>query len=226
MPYQSQLPFKEVIEASIKDMRNSLSQVLFNLDNTINRNESVNKDELVEAQYEIVRMQNVINQLYGLYLVSDDHLVVNSTDTFVMDVVEDALAGLDTLLKHKTIEVNIKGEDLSWYLDPQLISNVLQITLLNALRYTEDTIEIEFTTSEEGLHISVIDNGKGYPDFILASYEALIAGDPVENVSSQNAGWFYCDKVVRLHNNQGVHGHTKLKNNEGSCGGRIDMLIP
>jgi len=44
MSFQPQLPFQEVIEASIKDMRNSLSQVLFKLDSAIANTDGVDSN--------------------------------------------------------------------------------------------------------------------------------------------------------------------------------------
>lgn len=226
MSFQPQLPFQEVIEASIKDMRNSLSQVLFKLDSAIANTDGVDRNMFAEAQYEIVRMQNVISQMYGLYLVNDDKLVVSASETFVLELVEDTLAGLDALLQQKGIEVTVQGEDISWYLDSQLMETVLQIALLNALRYTNNKIDIQFKATSDGLLLSVIDNGRGYPEFILEAYDALVSGSSVDNVTSQNTGWLYCDKVVRLHTNQGRFGRTTLKNDDTTGGGRIDMLIP
>ena len=155
MSFQPQLPFQEVIEASIKDMRNSLSQVLFKLDSAIANTDGVDRNMFAEAQYEIVRMQNVISQMYGLYLVNDDKLVVSASETFVLELVEDTLAGLDALLQQKGIEVTVQGEDISWYLDSQLMETVLQIALLNALRYTNNKIDIQFQATSDGLLLSV-----------------------------------------------------------------------
>lgn len=227
MSEQNQLSFKKVIGASVKDMRNSLGQVQYKLDTLMaEQTDAKELSELSDAQYEMVRMQNVINQLHGLYLLESDTLTVQMQEAYVLELVEDSLAGLETLLKHKQIEVELDADDISWYVDPHLIANVLQIILLNAIRYTENKISLVLNQSEDGLLISVIDNGKGYPQSVLDSFQSLVAGESVANVSSQNTSWLYCEKVALLHKNNALQGHTRLSNDSGTGGGRIDLLLP
>ncbi|SBS31224.1 Adaptive-response sensory-kinase SasA [Marinomonas aquimarina] len=227
MPKDNQLPFRNIISASVKDMRNSLGQVLYKLDTLMAHHlKDEDKYDLVDAQYEMVRMQNVINQLHGLYLIETDSLTVQPQDSYVMELIEDILASFEALLENKQIDVTVRGDDLSWYLDPQLISSVLQIILLNAIRYTNDEINIELASVEQGLMISVVDNGQGYPDAVLDSFANLVSGQTLANVSSQNSGWLYCEKVANQHKNQGHVGFTKLRNDAATGGGRIDLFIP
>lgn len=227
MSKENQLLFKSVISASVKDMRNSLGQVLYKLDTLMAHHlKDEDKYDLADAQYEMVRMQNVINQLHGLYLIETDSLTVQMQDSYILELLEDTLASLETLLENKQIDVDVSAEDVSWYLDPHLIGSVLQIILLNAIRYTNDRIKITLATSEQGLMISVIDNGQGYPSSVLDSFNDLVTGETVSNVSGQNTGWLYCEKVANQHKNQGRVGYTRLCNDAATGGGRIDLFIP
>ncbi|CUB03429.1 sensor histidine kinase [Marinomonas fungiae] len=227
MPKENPLHFKNVISASVQDMRNSLGQVLYKLDTLMAQHlKDEEKYDLVDAQYEIVRMQNVINQLHGLYLIETDALTVQMQDSYVLELLEDTLASFEALLENKQIDVEVSGEDISWYLDPHLIGSILQIILLNAIRYTKDKIQISLERQDHGLMISVIDNGKGYPDSVLESFNALVSGEVITGVSGQNAGWLYCEKIAKQHKNQGRVGFTRLGNDPVTGGGRIDLYIP
>lgn len=227
MSDKNQLPFKDVIGASVKDMRNSLGQVLYKIDGLLAQHlEGDEQAELADAQYEMIRMQNVINQLHGLYLLESDTLTVQMQETYVLELIEDSLAGLDTLLENKGIKVELFASDFSWYLDPNLLGSALQIVLLNAIRYTDDKISIQLTKADDGLMISVIDNGRGYPESVLESFQSLVNGEPAAHISSQNTGWLYCEKVANVHKNHDVYGYTRLCNDAESGGGRIDLFIP
>lgn len=227
MSKENQLLFKSVISASVKDMRNSLGQVLYKLDTLMAHHlKDEDKYDLADAQYEMVRMQNVINQLHGLYLLETDALTVQMQDSYVLELIEEALVSFETLLENKQINLEVSAEDFSWYLDPHLISSVLQIILLNAIRYTNDQIKICVERNQDGLTISVIDNGQGYPETVLQSFDDLVNGETISNVSGQNAGWLYCEKIAKQHKNQGRVGFTRLCNDKTTSGGRIDLFIP
>ena len=224
---EKQLPFKDVIGASVKDMRNSLGQVLYQLEEaSIEGHSSPSSTSVADAQYEVIRIENVINQLHGLYLLETDSLAVQRQEIYLHELIEDVLANMGSLLHSKDIEMKIEGEDVCAYVDPYLMSCVMQIILLNAIRYTKDCIEVTVTTCDGGALISVIDNGQGYPASVLEHFQALIAGEPVAHVSSQNTSWLYCERIAALHGNQGKQGYTKLSNDEATNGGRIDVFLP
>ncbi|MBM6550266.1 sensor histidine kinase [Marinomonas ostreistagni] len=225
---EKQLLFKDVIGASVKDMRNSLGQVLYKLEEApefTGQNQQAS-DALAEAQYEVIRIENVVNQLHGLYLLENDSLAVQRQETYLYELVEDVVANMGSLLQAKQIDFSIKGEDICWYVDPYLLSCVLQITLLNAIRYTKDRIAVSLSAHENGTMISVIDNGQGYPDSVLESFQALVAGEAVRHISSQNTSWLYCERIAALHVNQGKQGYTRLSNDGATGGGRIDIFLP
>lgn len=222
-----QLSFKKVLSASVQDMRNSVGQVMHKIEGLQSHLLQISeKNELIEVQYEMIRMQNVINQLHGLYLIENDSLTVQMQETYVLEVLEDTLATMENLFDSRGISVEIEADDLCWYLDANLISSVLQIIILNAFRYTKDLITITLSKSEQGLQFSISDNGNGYPELVLQGFENMLLGDSIVNVTSQNAGWYYCEKIASLHKNQGRVGSTKLSNDMLIGGGRIDLIIP
>lgn len=222
-----QLPFADVIGASVNDMRNSLGQVLYKLSGLSEELvEPETKAGLQVVEYEVTRMQNVMNQLHGLYLIEADSLTIQMQEIYVFELIDDILAGMDGLLADKKIEVELRGEDICWYLDPNLISSVLNIAILNAVRYTNNKICISLMHCERGLSISIDDNGQGYPDIVLERFNSVKAGEFIEEVSSQNIGWLYCEKIAALHKNQGSVGETILDNESVISGGRLQVFLP
>lgn len=223
----NQLPFADVIGVSVNDMRNSLGQVLYKLtgiSEELDTQES--KLGLQVVEYEVTRMQNVMNQLHGLYLIETDSLTIQMQEVYVFELIDDILAGMNGLLANKKVEVELRGEDICWYLDPYLMTNVLNIAILNAVRYTNDKICITLVHSEKGLSISIDDNGQGYPDVVLERFNNVKAGMSIEEVSSQNIGWLFCEKIASLHKNQGNTGETILDNESVISGGRLQVLLP
>lgn len=219
----SQLLFKDILGASVKDMRNSLGQVLYTLEG---QQVSDNADDASNAQYEVVRIQNVINQLYGLYLLDSDALTVQMQETYLYELVEDVLANMGSLIQSKSIDVTIEGDDIYWYIDPYLVSCIIQIALLNAVRYTKDQIHVSFRQQDGGVMVSIIDNGSGYPDSVLEQFAALVNGGCPAHLTSQNTSWLYCERIAALHMNQGRQGKTTLSNDAQTGGGRMDLFLP
>lgn len=222
-----QVPFEDVIGASVNDMRNSLGQVLYKL-NSISEGLSGEDAQsgLKVVEYEVTRMQNVINQLHGLYLIEADKLIVQMQEVYVLELIEDILAGMETLLRANNVTIQVTGDDLCWYLDPYLLTGILNIAVLNAVRYTEDQVCINVEECERGLCISIDDNGAGYPEVVLERFESVKSGQPIDAVSSQNIGWLYCEKVAAQHRNQGSSGETILNNQSLIGGGRLQVVLP
>ncbi|MFD1383747.1 sensor histidine kinase [Rhodanobacter aciditrophus] len=223
----NQLPFEDVIGASVNDMRNSLGQVRYKLESIaggIQGEEATAGLKIVD--YEVTRMQNVVNQLHGLYLMESDKLIVQMQETYVLELIDDILAGMESLLQINGVEIEVIGEDLCWYLDPYLLTGVLNIAVLNAVRYTQDKICITVEEGEDGLSLTVDDNGAGYPDIVLERFNSIKSGESIDTFSSQNIGWLYCEKVAAQHKNKGVCGQTVLDNQSVIGGGRLRINLP
>lgn len=223
----TQLPFDDVIGASVNDMRNSLGQVLYKLSSV---SEGIQGDSaeagLKVVEYEVTRMQNVINQLHGLYLLESDKLIVQTQEVYILELVDDILASMENLFKSNGIEIKVTGDDLCWYLDPYLLTGMLNIAVLNAVRYTQSQILISVAECEQGLSLSIDDNGAGYPDVVLERFNSVKSGHTIELVSSQTIGWLYCEKIASQHKNQGRSGETILNNESLIGGGRLRIILP
>ena len=61
-------------------------------------------------------------------------------------------------------------EDVSWYLDSELIYLLINDVIVNALRYGTSRIAIQASIADDYLSIKIEDDGNGYPEETNAPY--------------------------------------------------------
>lgn len=214
--------FEHLLSASVNDMKNSLSMVLQTLDGL----PAEHQQTLGTVQYEATRMQNTLTQLLGLYLIERGTLPVQMSEHYLIDIVEECVIAQRSLLESKGIQVELDVDDISWYMDAQLISSVVNIALVNAVRYTKSQISISAGMSDGYLYLHVDDNGQGYPPIVLEKFQQLVSDQAALDASSQTLGWYYCERVAAIHCNQGRKGSTRLSNESQQGGGRLSIILP
>ncbi|ADZ91275.1 sensor histidine kinase [Marinomonas mediterranea] len=220
--------FREVLPASVNDMKNSLSLVLQTLDLIQeDATNGIDLNALAMVQYEATRMQNTLTELQNFYLFERDLLTIQMNESYVVDIVEEQVAANATLWKTKNIQVDVAGdEDLCAYIDASLVSSVINIGLVNASRYTRDRVNVQVEQVEGSVLIAIDDNGDGYPDFILEKFSNLLAGDQASETSAQALAWYYCNAIMEIHKNHDLKGRIDLSNSSSLEGGRFEIYLP
>ena len=96
-------------------------------------------------------------------------------------------------------------DDLSWFFDIDLVSNLLNDILVNALRYTHSKILITAKITNDFLEIKIFDDGEGYPETMLNS--------PLVNMSSTDLlnnrtglGLYFANLIAQAHETNNLHG--------------------
>ncbi|MBJ7554695.1 sensor histidine kinase [Marinomonas spartinae] len=221
--------FYHVMDASIQDMKNSLNLLQHTLEKMPTDDKGISLDE-VEAKtlhYEVTRLQNSTEQLYSLYLLENDKLSLQLKEVYILELIEERMISHAALLSRFNVQVDFDiDEQIYVYSDPAMLSQVLDIALVNAARYTNNRIYIKVSPVENGAIITVEDNGQGYPDFVLEDFSNVINEKELANLTNQMLAWYFCHSIAHMHHSKKVKGWVKLDNDGQLGGSRFQIFIP
>jgi K+-sensing histidine kinase KdpD len=162
--------------------------------------------------------------MLSLYRAEKDQLPLMIEEHYVQDLVEELIEKNTFYSNNRniTIEIDIDS-DLMWYLDDNLIGNLLNDIFVNALRYTKDKIRIVGSIVDEQLEIRIEDNGRGYPEHMLTSGETAMAELDLD-ASRTGLGLFFAKLIAGAHSNKNRAGYIKLSN-DCEIGGSVFTLV-
>lgn len=215
--------------SSIHDTKNSVCLLLSSLEKTLANTDASQLAayaELVRVNAEAKRVNNNLVQLLTLYKVGQRVYPFDVQYVSLRDFIAGIVAQYSDLLQFRqiTLEAHVDPE-LHWYFDEDLINAVVGNAINNAIRYTRDCIRIAAEEQNGQLLLRIEDNGRGYPVAMLQdSYDSMHRVDPLEN--STGLGFYFSDKVARMHRNQGVSGKLKLENGGSMKGACFLLFLP
>jgi K+-sensing histidine kinase KdpD len=223
----NQLEFSTVLAAAVHDMKNSLCLLLQSIEN-LNACLPSTKDEssvhLASAHYEASRLNTGLVQLLSLYRAGLKNLPINIDQHYLDDVIDEVLATNASYLKHKNISLKVELVDnLSWYLDLDLICILLNDMLINAMRYCQGNILLTVSTQEKQLLISVHDDGPGYPAAMLEANKSELPDFDISH-GRTGLGLFFARLIAKAHSKDEQYGLISLQNG-GKLGGSVFTLM-
>ncbi|MDO3386406.1 sensor histidine kinase [Gilvimarinus sp. SDUM040013] len=221
--------FSFVLASSVHDMKNSVGMLLQTIEELSASTSPDNYDQAKQLSvlgYEAARINGELIQLLALYRVQNQRMLVQLEECYIDDVIHDQLARNDILFRSRNILVDVDcSEDICWYVDSELLGGVVNNVLVNAARYCESHIKIAAWIECDELHLAVADDGRGYPEFMLASPNA--ARDSVSfSDGSTNLGLLFAREIANLHRRGDRHGRIALKNAGLLKGGQIEVILP
>lgn len=219
--------FAMLLASSVHDMKNSLGMLLSSLNDLMEQHPASNDEQkqcYSTLQGEASRINNDLVQLLGLYRLGNGQLYIHQNEVIVLDFIEQQIAKNSVLLDSRGVSVSVKCDpDLMCFFDDELVGGILNNIIVNAVKYTESDIVISASLQDQGLWLTVDDNGQGYPEAMLESNTATDLGIDF-NSGSTKLGLFFADRIARLHVNKGVCGYTQLSNTDS--GGRFSLFLP
>lgn len=227
-PAQSQqLDFSTVLAACVHDMKNSLFMLLQSIEQLAENRELPpdQQQELAKLHYEAYRVNTNLMQLLGLYRMERDRLPLTIEEYFVADLFEELIVKNSLYLESKGIEIETDVDpDLMWYLDGDLINNLLTDVVNNALRYCKQRLLLSASANEQGLLVITIeDDGPGYPEHML-QFKVDRETQSFDVKSGRTGlGLYFAGLIASSHKNKSVHGDIKLANG-GQFGGSVFTL--
>ena len=169
---ETEIDFSTVLGASMHDMKNSLCMLLQSIDLI---NEKIDHDnqtraELAQIHYEIAKVNSNLLQLLALYKNNNKNFPLNVEEHYIDELVDELWAKNEMYIDNKQVTCTCDvEEELTWFFDLDLVSNLLNDILVNALRYTKSKILITAKILDKVLEINIYDDGNGYPDLMLNS---------------------------------------------------------
>lgn len=217
--------FATVLASSVHDMKNSLALVLQQLENVIaqTQDSAVGKD-IAQISYEAQRINATLVQLLDVYRYQQRSIPLNLEHNYVDEMLEEVLMNNQLYLDNKGINLHLElDEDCQVFCDRDLIINLLNDIIVNAMRYTADSLYITAEQSHLGTTFEIADNGPGYPPEMLE----LVAKDepPVLHEGSRTGlGLFFAQQIAAAHQRDGKKGFICLENG-GNLGGSVFKLV-
>ncbi|MBP1535892.1 MAG: HAMP domain-containing histidine kinase [Ruminococcus sp.] len=113
---------------------------------------------------QISRLEHYTKKMNAVQKLED--IVPNNRDISSVELVA-MLTETGTLICGKQFRINSTPDDIMISIDTELVMQVYENLISNAVRYAEKSIESECNISENMLTISVLDDGKGFTDEAL-----------------------------------------------------------
>ncbi|AYA64442.1 sensor histidine kinase [Alteromonas sp. RKMC-009] len=223
------IDFSSVLAAAVHDMKNSLClliQSIESLAENLPPENSQANEKVASVHYEATRLNTNLVQILSLYRAELNQLPVTIDECFIDDLFEDVMSSVRIYMEQKNLLVTINVEnDISWYLDRELIFMLINDVLINAMRYGTSQIILNAAVRDETLVITVEDDGPGYPSSMLEKSTADLAGFDLSQ-GRTGLGLFFARLIANAHVNNNHCGEISL-NNGGSLGGSVfEVKLP
>jgi two-component system, OmpR family, sensor histidine kinase SenX3 len=212
------------------DIKNSLG-ILLKYINTISENcdlETSNiSQECADMEYEVKRINNNLVKMLTLFKVEEGNYMLNVDAHSISEFLEESMLEHGDITKNKGIGYEIEcSEELYWYFDRNLMTGVMSNAINNALRYTKDWLRVSAETTDEGLVITVEDNGSGFPESMLEKPVEFFHPESGFLNNNTGLGLYFTQIVLDLHKHDNKQGRVTLSNGGVMGGGCCSILLP
>lgn len=228
-PGLDDIDFTTIMAVAVHDMKNSLSllmQYVEQLSDEIPVEQQHARERLVDVHYEASRMNTTLVQVLSLYRADMDALPTNIDECFLEEVIEELVETNLSFTKQRNIEVKVEvEEDMSWYLDKDLIFLLMHDVLVNSIRYGACEILISVTVENDYLAITVEDNGPGYPDNMLQMSSVTLDKYCISE-GRTGLGLYFARLIAQTHKNRDKVGYIKLTNSKETGGSIFQLYLP
>lgn len=229
MSVAAEIDFATVLACSVHDMKNSLCMVIQSAELIQAEGSKLSKDaceELARLNYEANRLNSNLLQLLSLYRLERQQLPVQIDQHYLSEIFEELILKNQYFASQRGIEVIIDTEpDLYWFFDRDLVLNVLNDAVANALRYCSKRIVVKAEIIDAMLQVSVADDGPGFPDFMLQN-----ANPDMQKLDLHHGhtglGIFFAKLIAQAHHNKNRRGQVKLQNGNELSGGNFRLSLP
>jgi len=150
---------------------------------------------------ECERLSGIIENLLFLARAESAEQQINRSSFNARAAIEKIVSFYQTLAEDRQIEIGCDG-DAEIFADPILFNRAIGNLIDNALRFTPDKgkIRIAIRVRENGVEISVADNGSGIaPEHLPRVFDRFYRADPSRSSSGTGLGLALVKSIVDLH---------------------------
>jgi K+-sensing histidine kinase KdpD len=153
------IDFASVLASTVHDMKNSLCMLIQSTEFIQQESTQLSepaKDELARLNYEANRLNSNLLQLLSLYRLERNQLPVQIDQHYIADLVEEILLKNQFYTEQRGFCIQVEhAANLHWFFDYDLMSNLLNDAVANALRYGNKQILLRFEQLADRLQIEV-----------------------------------------------------------------------
>ncbi|WP_414827515.1 sensor histidine kinase [Alteromonas sp. H39] len=225
----SSIDFSSVLAAAVHDMKNSLFLLLQSIENladSLPEQDTASREQVANVHYEASRLNTSLVQILSLYRAELERLPITVDECFIDDLFSDVVGSNHIYIKQKNINIEVaQTNDLSWYLDSELIYLLINDMLVNSLRYGNSKIRLSAFTADNRLVIRLEDDGPGYPEAMLLNSSTRLSDFHVSQ-GRTGLGLFFARLIASAHTQGENCGEISLFNG-GTLGGSVfEVKLP
>lgn len=225
-----QIDFSTLMASTVHDMKNVIAAVsqayeslLAEMPEALQRSPQA---RLIEQ--EALRLDAMLMQLLGLYKLEHGQLLLQPVYYRLDELFEDLHIRHRELLEYRNIDfqVDVAEADLEAYFDVSLIGTVLDNALGNALNFCKKTIRLNAQREENGVLLSVSDDGEGYPSSLLGEVRDKESSSIDRNTGSTGLGLYFAANIIALHDQDERLARLELSNDGPLSGACMKIWLP
>lgn len=225
-----QIDFSTLMASTVHDMKNVIAAVsqayeslLAEMPEALQRSPQA---RLIEQ--EALRLDAMLMQLLGLYKLEHGQLLLQPVYYRLDELFEDLHIRHRELLEYRNIDfqVDVAEADLEAYFDVSLIGTVLDNALGNALNFCKKTIRLHAQREENGVLLSVSDDGEGYPSSLLGEVRDKESSSIDRNTGSTGLGLYFAANIIALHDQDERLARLELSNDGPLSGACMKIWLP
>ena len=208
------------------EFRTPLSTILSSValiakyENTEQQDKRMKHVERVKAA--VVNLTGILNDFLSLSKIEEGKIQIDKSELDIDALCSDIVDELKGLLKEgQEIKLKETGNRKTIVTDPRIIKNVMFNLVSNAIKYSEDLIELEIEYGEGNFIIHVKDSGIGIPEAEQALlFDRFFRASNVEMIQGTGLGLNIVKRYVSL-----LHGDINFKSKEGK-GSTFSINLP
>lgn len=218
------IDFSTLMASTVHDMKNVIAAVSHAYESLFAEmpEELQNSPQARLIEQEALRLDAMLMQLLGLYKLEHGQLSLQPVYCRLDELFEDLHNRHRELLEYRNIDLQIAIDDpdLEAYFDVSLMGTVLDNALGNALNYCKKTIRLQAQREENGILLTINDDGSGYPDNLLGAVRDSQSSSIDRNSGSTGLGLYFAANIVAMHDQENRPARLELSNDgelPGAC---------
>jgi two-component system, OmpR family, sensor kinase len=124
---------------------------------------------LRSVEEEANRLGRLTTDLLLLARADRGRLPVHAVDTDVADLLARIVSGFEARAAAGGVSVDVDADGTRGRVDPERIRQAVENLLENALRHAEGAVQVRASRDRDGLHVTVEDDGAGFPPDLFDS---------------------------------------------------------
>ncbi|MDX9714664.1 MAG: ATP-binding protein [Dissulfurispiraceae bacterium] len=191
----------------VHDLKGPIATITANLDMLSYENLTTEQFECLNLAIEdIFKMQRMVMNILDVLKLEEGKITIYREETDIHDMAKREAMSVKNLMARRNLQMHVKGESYSCYIDENLINRTISNLLINAIEHARESTTIilstEHDTDRQEIIVKVIDEGPGIPDEmkekIFDKYFQINENNK-QRKATTGLGLNFCKLVVEAH---------------------------